>query len=116
MKLYHVQNSPYARRARLAARASGFSIEEINVAPLGAPDSPLASKGPGGKVPALETDGGTLICETLIITNYLNQKSNGKLMPGDAAGAEAVLELEGVGSLLMDSLFERAHENRREDS
>ena len=31
MKLFYTQNSPYARRARLAARASGLGIEEVDI-------------------------------------------------------------------------------------
>ncbi len=108
MKVFYTGNSPYARRARLAARASGLKVEEVDVAPLDAPDNPLVGKGPGVKVPGLETDGGAYICETLLITNYLNQKSGGKLSPD-----EADQELEGVGSLLMDSLFLRSAQLNR---
>ena len=35
-------------------------------------------------------------------------------MPSEGAGAEAALELESIGSLLMDSLFVRTMENRHE--
>ncbi len=112
MKLYYTANSPYARRARLAARASGLGVEEVDVAPLDSPQNPLRGKGPGVKVPGLETDGGRYICETLLITNYLNQKSGGGLLPKDPVAAEATMELEGMGSLLMDSLFLRSHQNR----
>ncbi|MEQ9124950.1 MAG: glutathione S-transferase [Alphaproteobacteria bacterium] len=113
MKVFYTGNSPYARRARLAARASGLDVEEVDVAPLDSPTNPLRDKGPGVKVPGLETDAGTYICETLLITNYLNQKSGGRLQPSEPAAAEAALENEGVGSLLMDSLFLRSHEKRR---
>lgn len=110
MKVYFTGNSPYARRARLAARASGLSVEEVDVAPLDAADNPLRGKGPGVKVPGLETDGGAYICETLLITGYLNGKSGGKLSP---AGDEGDLELEGMGSLLLDSLFIRSQQLNR---
>lgn len=113
MKVFHTGNSPYARRARLAARASGLGVEEVDVAPLDAPDNPLAGKGPGVKVPALETDTGAFLCETLLITGYLNQKSGGKLLPADPAAAEACQELEGVGSVLLDSLFLRSAQLNR---
>lgn len=113
MKVFHTGNSPYARRARLAARASGLGVEEVDVAPLDAADNPLIGKGPGVKVPGLETDGGAYVCETLLITNYLNQKSGGKLSPADPAAAEADMELEGMGSLLLDSLFIRSQQLNR---
>ena len=114
MKLYYSGNSPYARRARIAARLSELSVEEVDVSPLQVEEHFLLKRGPGVKVPVLETDSGTYLCESLIITNYLNQQAGGKLMPSEEAGTEAALELEGIGSLLMDSLFVRAMENRRE--
>lgn len=113
MKVFYSGNSPYARRARMAARASGLGIEEVDVAPLDAPDNPLRDKGPGVKVPGLETDGGTYLSETLIITNYLNQKSGGRLMPSDPSAQEAELALESIGSVLLDSLFIRSQQLNR---
>ena len=118
MKLFHTGNSPYARRARIAARlavsTSGLNVEEIDVAPLMAEDNIIRQFGPGFKVPGLATDSGAFFCETLVITSYLNEQSGGKLMPGDQATAEQARELEGIASLLLDSLFARSHEKRRE--
>ncbi|MFP6773960.1 MAG: glutathione S-transferase family protein [Alphaproteobacteria bacterium] len=114
MKLFYSGNSPYARRTRLAARLSGLAIEEVDAAPLGTEDHALFQHGPGAKVPGLQMASGAYLCETLVITNYLNGQSGGKLMPSDPGQAEAVLELEGIGSLLMDTLFHCSHEKRRE--
>ncbi len=44
----------------------------------------------------------------------MNDLSGGKLLPSEPAAAEAVLELEGIASLLMDTLFHCSHEKRRE--
>ena len=114
MKLYYSGNSPYARRTRIAARLGELSVEEIDVSPLQVEGHFLLKHSPGAKVPGLETNAGTYLCESLIITNYLYQQAGGKLMPSEGAGAEAALELEGIGSLLMDSLYIRTMENRRE--
>lgn len=116
MKLFYTGNSPYARRARLAARLSGLAVEEIDVAPLGAEDHLLLQKGPGGKVPALETDAGNFICESRLIAGYLDNLSGGKLLPREPQAVELVLAVEGVACLLLDSLFARAMENRRDAS
>lgn len=116
MKLFYSGNSPYARRARMAARLSGLEIEEVDASPLVVENHWLLQKGPGGKVPGLETDDGTYLCETLLITGYLNKLSGGRLMPDDPDAAAAALMLEGVGSLLLDSLFLRSAENRRDPS
>jgi glutathione S-transferase len=113
MKLFYSGNSPYARRTRIAARECGLGarVEEIDSTTLTADGHPLLAYGPGAKVPALQTDSGAFLCETLIITRYLNEHGNGQLIP---SSADEMLELEGIGSLLMDSLFVRAQENRRE--
>lgn len=118
MKLFHVPNSPYARRTVLAVREFELSdaVELVDVSPLAAPDNILLGMGPGGRVPALETDDGAFICETLLILNYLDGITGGKLYPGDLAARGAVMRIEGIASLLMDSLFLRAHENRRDPS
>ncbi|MEK9905328.1 MAG: glutathione S-transferase N-terminal domain-containing protein [Rhodospirillales bacterium] len=113
MKVFYTGNSPYARRARLAARVSGLGVEEVDVAPLDAADNPLRNKGPGVKVPGFETDTGAYFCETLLITNYLNEKSGGKLFPSDPVAADKAREVEGIGSLLLDSLFIRSQQLNR---
>ncbi len=114
MKLFYSGNSPYARRTRIAARAAGIKVEEVDASPLAAENHFLLQHGPGAKVPGLETDAGTFLCETLIISRYLNDLSGGKLLSSDTAAAEAALEIEGISSLLMDSLYHGSHEKRRE--
>lgn len=118
MKLFYTGNSPYARRARIAARAGGLMdrVEEVDVAPLAREDHPLLQYGPGVKVPGLVTDGGAFLCETLIITRHLNDAADGGLLPREAEARERAMEVEGTGSLLMDSLFVRSHEIRRDPS
>jgi glutathione S-transferase len=115
MILFHSPNSPYARRVRVAVREFGLSdrVEEQNVSPLAAPDNVLHRHGPGAKVPGLLTDGGVFLCETLVICHYLDGISGGRFYPADPTARERCLQIEGVASLLMDSLFFRAHENRR---
>lgn len=118
MKLFYTHNSPYARRPVLAVREFDLlgMVELVDVAPLTAPDNEVRSHGPGGKVPALLTDEGAFICETLLITNWLDRASGGKLYPSGAAAQAQAMQIEGVAALLMDSLFLRSHENRRDAS
>jgi glutathione S-transferase len=117
LKLYYTATSPYARRCRLAVRAGGLDkrVEEVDVAPLGGADHLLLTMGPGGKVPGLLTDSGIFVCETLLICEILDERSGGKLRPAESVAREHALELEGIASLLMDSLFVRSHEKRRAD-
>lgn len=117
MKLFHAGNSPYARRPRMVAREAGLMdrIEEIDAAPLGGSDNVVARHGPGGKVPGLLTDNGVYLCESLIICRYLDDAAGGILLPTDSKARDEALHVEGIASLLMDSLFVRSHEIRREE-
>ena len=112
MKLYYTGNSPYARRARLAVLESGLAsqVEEIDVNPREKNLDLLLAQGPGAKVPVLVTDSGESLCESLIITRYIDECSGGKLMPADIGERVKATELEAIGSLLMDSLFVRSRE------
>lgn len=117
MKLFYSGNSPYARRPRMAIREGGLTdkVEEVDVAQMDDRIAYLLEFGPGHKVPGLLTDRGTYLCETLLIDYYLDEMSGGKLYPKDPAARELAFQIDGVASLLMESLFYRSHEKRRED-
>jgi glutathione S-transferase len=118
MKLLYTPNSPYARRARLAIHTAGLQgrVEMIDIDPREANINELLSRNPSGKVPLLITDQGAALCESLVIARHLDQAAPGKLYPIDPAALEQALEIEGIASALMDSLFVRARENRRENA
>lgn len=86
MKLYNANLSPYASRCRIALYATGLNVE---IAP---PPAPLGSDdykqqvNPIGKVPALALDDGTVLPESDVIVQYVDEKSGGKLSPGTAEG------------------------------
>jgi len=113
MKLDMSGNSPYARRARIALREGGLvdRVEEVAVTDF----SQLEAVGPGGKIPVLVTDSGRSLCESLIITRYLNDLAGGGLLPRTADELESCLVLESTGSVLMDSLFARSRENNQRE-
>lgn len=116
MQLFFSGNSPYARRPRIAIREAGLMdrVEEVDVSPLADNKHLVMANGPGGKVPALLTDSGTFLCESLIICLYLDDLSGGKLYPAEGAAREFAFHVDGIASLLMDSLFTRSRENRRD--
>ena len=116
MKLYYSGNSPYARRARVAVREAGLlnQVEEINLGDRPDRMDVLLANGPGAKVPVLATADGVAIWESLIICKYLDEVSGGKLYPADRAERQTTLQLEAMGSVLMDALFVRSREKRRD--
>ena len=115
MKLYFSQNSPYARRPRLVLHEAGLQdrITEEDLTPRAENDAVLFANGPGGKVPALITDTGAFIVESLLICRYLDDLSGNKLTPTDPTDRDKAIQLEGTASVLMDTLYFRTHEGRR---
>ena len=116
MKLYFSQNSPYARRPRLVLHEAGLQdrITEEDLTPRAENDAVLFANGPGGKVPALITDTGAFIVESLLICRYLDDLSGNKLTPTDPTDRDKAIQLEGTASVLMDTLYFRTHEGRRD--
>ncbi|WP_417513465.1 glutathione S-transferase family protein [Minwuia sp.] len=111
MKLLHAQNSPYARRARLTARKSGLDIQELDVSKDPEARKVLEAAGPSAKIPGLLLDDGTCLCETLIITRYIDAQSANDLMDY----TPKLLEIEGIASVLMDATYKRSKERLAED-
>lgn len=116
MKLLYTPNSPYARRARLAVYEGGLGdqVELVNIDPRETNIEQLLSRNPSGKVPLLVTNEGAALCESLIIARHLDNASGGKLYPNDNATLAQTLEVESIASALMDSLYARTQENRRD--
>ena len=116
MKLLFTRNSPYARRIRMAIRHAHLlsNVEEIDVHPRDENIDQLLGAGPGGKVPVLVTDEGETLCESLVIANYLDRLAPGLLYPRNLARVTKVFQIESAASVLMDSLFTRSREQRRE--
>ena len=116
MKLFYSDNSPYARRPRIAIREAGLTNDVEEILAAGDDREPMLFKyGPGAKVPGLLTNRGAYLCETLLIDIYLDEMSGGRLYPKDQKARDLAFQIDGVASLLMESLFYRSHENRRED-
>jgi glutathione S-transferase len=112
VKLFFTQNSPYARRARLAARTSGLAIEEVGLGSMREGGGEVLKQyGPGVKVPSLLTDNGVFLTETLIITAYLRDLPDSKL----ERMSEPQLALEGLGQVLTDALYVRNVEWQKTD-
>jgi len=87
MKLFYASGSPYARIVRVAIRELGLrdKIEEIEVT-LRDPSSSLLPYNPGGKVPTLQLDNGTILNESMLVLIYLDTQHSGrKLLPMDGS-------------------------------
>lgn len=107
MKLFYAAGSPYARIARVVVRELamlGSSVEEVEVT-LRDPNSALLAYNPGGKVPALQLDDGTIINESLLVLAYLDTRHGGrKLLPMDGSDGWRTLSELGRAYAFLDAV------------
>ena len=100
MKLFYAAGSPYARIARVVVRELKLEprVEEVEVT-LRDPTSSLLPYNPGGKVPTLQLDDGTILNESLLVLAFLDTQHGGrKLLPMD--GSDGWKTLAGLGQAM----------------
>jgi len=85
MKLYQANLSPYTARCRLVVYVKGAEDQVAFEAPPGGLSTDeYKTINPTGKVPALVLDDGTVLPESEVIAEYLNQVLDGpSLVPAD---------------------------------
>jgi glutathione S-transferase len=114
MKLFLNKTSPYARMTLVTVHEAGLAgkLEMVWVEPWD--DAPtLLAVNPLGKVPALETDAGTALIESLAICDYLIATSGcARLMPADLPAREGTLNRLGLGRAAIDCAFGAVIERR----
>jgi glutathione S-transferase len=106
MKLFYASGSPYARIARVVIRELALEprIEEIEVT-LRDPNSSLLPYNPGGKVPTLQLDDGTILNESLLVLVFLDSRHGGrKLLPMDGSDGWRTLSELGRAYAFLDAV------------
>ncbi len=106
MRLFYAAGSPYARIARVTLRELGLDrqIPEVEVT-LRDPNSSLLPFNPGGKVPTLELDDGTILNESLLILLYLDTLHGGRrLLPMDGSDGWMTLSRVGAAIAFLDGI------------
>lgn len=121
MELYLNSTSPYARLARIVLLEKGL-IEAVTLkwCDPWADDADLLKVNPAGRIPALITEEGTTLSESMLIAVYLDGVSPNKPMISQDCLGE-VLHLAGLGQNLMDAAFmtviaRKHYSNEIEDS
>src|SRR5580658_10913493 len=106
VKLFYASGSPYARIARVVIRELTLNppVEEIEVT-LRDPNSMLLPYNPGGKVPTLQFDDGTILNESLLVLLYLDSQHTGcKLLPIDGSDGWRTLAELGRAYAFLDAV------------
>jgi glutathione S-transferase len=114
MKLYASATSPYARKVRIALIELGLAdrVEIVPTSPT--EDAAYRQTNPLGKIPALQLDDGTVVQDSLVILDWLDQAVGGdKLIPQDPAARNAELRRHALANGIIDAAFNIAMELRR---
>ncbi|UYM17815.1 glutathione S-transferase N-terminal domain-containing protein [Endozoicomonas euniceicola] len=102
MKLFLNKTSPYARAVRILMLEKGLEDRvELCWCDPWTDDAQLLEANPVGRVPALITDNGTSISESLLIAFYIDSLSS--QLPSD--NKEDNLHLASIGQGLMEAAF-----------
>jgi glutathione S-transferase len=117
VQLYYSPNSPYARKARIIIHELDLEsrVEETSVS-LPA-DAKFRAINPLGKIPALVLDDGSVIYDSPVICEYLDDLGQGKFFPRasffrEAQGRWRALTLQALGDGLADAVVRRNQELR----
>lgn len=112
MKLYCNRPSPYGRKVLVAAHESGL-IDRIEIKDVDPWADPLDfhAAAPIGKIPALITDAGTLLTESLLICDFLFVEGGKPPLLGNARIDE--MSRSGLLQGLIDAAFISVIERRR---
>lgn len=101
MKLSFSPGSPFARKVRIVAIETGLMKDIELVTTTVQPGSPnldyTRDTSPIRKLPALTLDDGSVILDSFVIAEYLNDRGNGKLMP---ASGPALWQVKTEHSML----------------
>ncbi|MBP8306260.1 MAG: glutathione S-transferase [Burkholderiaceae bacterium] len=106
MKLFYSGASPYVRKCMVVAHELGLAarIEHLPAAahPVNR-DPNIVRNNPLGKVPTLLTDDGTVLYDSRVICEYLNDLGGGKLFPATGAQRWSVLTEQSLGDGILDA-------------
>jgi glutathione S-transferase len=114
MKLYYATPSPFARKVRvLIAEKQLSDIEAIKVNPFDRSPE-LLNANPLSKVPALAVHDGTMLYDSPVICEYLDQLGNRpRFLPNGGARRWTVLRRQALADGLMDTTLLLALETNR---
>ena len=106
MKIYHSQTSPYVRKCLVAAHHLGLADRIEKLASAAHPvkrDQTIVAHNPLGKVPTFFADDGTVLYDSRVICEYLNDLGKGSLFPTTAAARWRALTDQALADGILDA-------------
>jgi len=106
MKLFSSPTSPFVRKVWVTAHELGLS-DRITALPSAAHpvnrDSTVVTHNPLGKVPTLLLDDGTMLADSRVICEYLNDLADADLFPRERQARWRALVDQALGDGLLDA-------------
>lgn len=116
MKLFWSSRSPFARKVMIAAHELGIADQlEVKrvVVDAAAPNDRVMAFNPLGRIPTLILEDGTVLHDSAVIIEYLDDRFGGALLPKDHAARWPALRLQALADGIMEAdlrlLEERRH-------
>ncbi|MFD2640509.1 glutathione S-transferase [Pseudomonas japonica] len=107
MTLFHSPMSPFVRKVRVVLHETGqtdrVALQAVNVSPV-SPDADLNQGNPAGKLPALRLEDGTVLHDSRVIVDFLDQQHVGNpLIPREGSARWRRLTLASQADAIMDA-------------
>lgn len=118
MKLHYSATSPFVRKVMIVAWERGL-VDRIEKLPADftKPDSPFRAANPLGKVPALELDDGTVLFDSPVICEYLDDQGTGPgLIPGPGPARWTALRRQALADGILDAAVLTRYEALRPEA
>ena len=114
MKIFYSPLSPYVRKCMVVAIELGLAdrIEKVTGAanPI-TRDQAIVARNPLGKVPTFIADDGTVLYDSRVICEYLNDLGKGKLLPASGGARWQILTEQSLGDGILDAALLARYEN-----
>lgn len=115
MLLVGMLDSPYVRRAAITGTLLGLEFEHRSVSVFRHMET-FRAINPLIKAPSLVCDDGTMICESLLIIQHMEDAAGRSLRPGDPGARTRDLGLTGVGIVAADKAVSVEYERKRPEA
>ena len=111
-KLLVSLTSPYSSKVRMAATHSGYEFETV-LTDTTKPNADLSAVNPLGKIPVLISDKDGAVFDSVVIVQYLNRETGGRLLPRSAGKRLEAERLEAIADGINDCAVAYIYEQRQ---
>ena len=119
MKLHWSPKSPFVRKVMVCAHELGLVDRLTRVRSIAAmlkPNPDIMRDNPLSKIPTLVLDDGTVLYDSIVICEYLNDLANGPLFPARGEAKWLALRRHALADGLLDILILWRNERDRSDA